>query len=326
MTNPLVLLERDYSTLDFDPHWIRENRESAARRLKDFPVHYRCAQVSNPEIAEWVRQVIRGAVEASNLITVAVTHGPSLLVLGQTGTGKTYQAYGAIRALAESGASCNWVITTAADMYARLRPRHRVDAEEEFERYQRARVLVIDDLGAAKGSEFTEEINYRLVNHRYQNEMPTLITSNIPPKDLAAALGERVASRLTEMAHRVVVKGDDRRRNLRPSWMELSLALLSSRARSGRSAPLCAQTDPEAFFPQQGGSTREAKRICQACVVRPECLQFALDNHERFGIWGGTSERERRKLEPRDTQGRTTARAATARRLIADGRPDAAHR
>jgi WhiB family transcriptional regulator, redox-sensing transcriptional regulator len=62
---------------------------------------------------------------------------------------------------------------------------------------------------------------------------------------------------------------------------------------------LCAQTDPEAFFPEKGGSTREAKRICQGCAVRPECLEYALAHDERFGIWGGLSERERRKLKKR---------------------------
>ena len=60
---------------------------------------------------------------------------------------------------------------------------------------------------------------------------------------------------------------------------------------------LCPQTDPEAFFPEKGGSTREAKRICQACAVRDECLEYALLNDERFGIWGGLSERERRRLK-----------------------------
>jgi WhiB family redox-sensing transcriptional regulator len=59
---------------------------------------------------------------------------------------------------------------------------------------------------------------------------------------------------------------------------------------------LCAQTDPEAFFPEKGGSTREAKRICSGCEVRAECLEYALANDERFGIWGGLSERERRRL------------------------------
>lgn len=60
---------------------------------------------------------------------------------------------------------------------------------------------------------------------------------------------------------------------------------------------LCAQTDPEAFFPEKGGSTREAKRICLGCEVRDECLEYALANDERFGIWGGLSERERRRLK-----------------------------
>ncbi|ACQ79466.1 transcription factor WhiB [Beutenbergia cavernae DSM 12333] len=62
---------------------------------------------------------------------------------------------------------------------------------------------------------------------------------------------------------------------------------------------LCAQTDPEAFFPEKGGSTREAKRVCTSCEVRAECLEYALAHDERFGIWGGLSERERRKLKRR---------------------------
>lgn len=62
---------------------------------------------------------------------------------------------------------------------------------------------------------------------------------------------------------------------------------------------LCAQTDPEAFFPEKGGSTRDAKKICTSCEVRTHCLEYALENDERFGIWGGLSERERRKLRKR---------------------------
>lgn len=59
---------------------------------------------------------------------------------------------------------------------------------------------------------------------------------------------------------------------------------------------LCAQTDPEAFFPEKGGSTRDAKRVCNECPVREACLDYAMENDERFGIWGGLSERERRRL------------------------------
>jgi WhiB family redox-sensing transcriptional regulator len=62
---------------------------------------------------------------------------------------------------------------------------------------------------------------------------------------------------------------------------------------------LCAQTDPEAFFPEKGGSPRLAKAVCRRCPVRAECLAFALEHDERFGIWGGLSERERRRLRAR---------------------------
>jgi WhiB family redox-sensing transcriptional regulator len=66
---------------------------------------------------------------------------------------------------------------------------------------------------------------------------------------------------------------------------------------SWRQEALCAETDPEAFFPEKGGSTREAKRVCVGCPVRMQCLEYALDNDERFGIWGGLSERERRRVK-----------------------------
>jgi WhiB family transcriptional regulator, redox-sensing transcriptional regulator len=58
----------------------------------------------------------------------------------------------------------------------------------------------------------------------------------------------------------------------------------------------CAETDPEAYFPDKGGSTREAKRVCRSCEVRAECLEYAIETDQRFGVWGGLSERERRKL------------------------------
>ena len=59
----------------------------------------------------------------------------------------------------------------------------------------------------------------------------------------------------------------------------------------------CLHAEPDTFFPEKGGSTREAKRICTGCEVRSECLEYALAHDERFGIWGGLSERERRKLK-----------------------------
>lgn len=62
---------------------------------------------------------------------------------------------------------------------------------------------------------------------------------------------------------------------------------------------LCSQTDPDAFFPERGATNQDAKRVCRACPVRTECLSFAFANDEHWGIWGGLSERERRRLSKR---------------------------
>jgi WhiB family redox-sensing transcriptional regulator len=74
------------------------------------------------------------------------------------------------------------------------------------------------------------------------------------------------------------------------------LVCLASRPGDWRGRALCAQVDPDIFFPDKGESPAAAKRVCTSCEVRAECLQDALDRNERFGVWGGLSERERRAL------------------------------
>lgn len=59
---------------------------------------------------------------------------------------------------------------------------------------------------------------------------------------------------------------------------------------------LCAKGDPEEFYPETS-STRIAKIVCGVCKVKVECLEYALANDETFGIWGGLTERERRRLK-----------------------------
>jgi len=205
MTAELALTAADVD----DPYVLDENLTRGRESLDRIPTRYRQATIAHPQVAAWATKLITLARDTRPVPRIA--HGPSLLVLGPTGTGKTHNAYAAITTLATSGAACPWHALTAADLYARLRPRHGIDTENEFDKLTRTALLFIDDIGAAKSTEWNEEINYRLINHRYENEQPTLITSNVPPQHLANALGERVASRLTEMADRVVLKGADRR-------------------------------------------------------------------------------------------------------------------
>jgi WhiB family redox-sensing transcriptional regulator len=82
-------------------------------------------------------------------------------------------------------------------------------------------------------------------------------------------------------------------RYLRP---ETGASLDEAEDLSWQDDALCAETDPEAFFPEKGGSIRLPKLICSRCEVRSSCLEYALEHEIRFGVWGGMSERERRRL------------------------------
>jgi WhiB family redox-sensing transcriptional regulator len=87
------------------------------------------------------------------------------------------------------------------------------------------------------------------------------------------------------------------------------LLKLLAEDRSWQSKANCMGVDPDLFFPERGASTKEAKEVCKGCVVQQECLEFALSNSEKFGIWGGMSERERRRVR--------RARALAARQATA---------
>lgn len=186
--------------------WETErHRVRLAQLAKMTPARYSGATTTEPALLAWAAELVKldGGDEPA---------GPSVLIAGPTGTGKTHAMFGALRRYVEErGTRLLWVVT-AVDLYAKLRPRAGQDSEAVFESYATAALLAIDDLGSAKGSEWTDEVNYRLLNHRYNAKLPTIITTNLPPREMGGVLGERVASRLAEMTTTVVLKGDDRRR------------------------------------------------------------------------------------------------------------------
>lgn len=177
------------------------------------PARYQAAVADHPAVAAWVRAIAEAGRPGPEGAP-GIAQGRSLLIVGTTGTGKTHQAYGAIRSLLIAGVRLRWKATTAADLYAELRPRPGHDGERELMDLARCPLLIIDDLGAAKNSEWTEEITMRLINRRYNEMLPTLITTNLGMVDLRQHIGDRVASRLTEMSDKVILDGPDRRRAL----------------------------------------------------------------------------------------------------------------
>lgn len=176
------------------------------------PPRYRHALADHPRVDAWVADIARAGRPGPGGAPGIAT-GPSLLIAGPTGTGKTHQAFGAIRDLLTKGVRLRWEATTAADLYAAQRPQHGNDPEQQLWRLARSPLLLLDDLGAAKQSQWTEELTYRLVNHRYNQLLPTLVTTNLPVAELRDAVGDRVASRLAEMTERVILTGRDRRRH-----------------------------------------------------------------------------------------------------------------
>lgn len=196
--------------------WLADRREARLNALrKRAPIRYHNARLDlaaeHPKVREWLQDTFAAQPKGSS--SPSGMRGRSLLLLGPTGVGKTHKAMAIAFHLAEHGGGRMPVseVVTAADLYDQMRPGSGQDSEAVFTRYAAAPLLLLDDLGAANTSPWVEEKTYRMVNTRYNNEAITVFTSNVPPLKLGETLGERVASRLTEMCTIVVLKGDDRR-------------------------------------------------------------------------------------------------------------------
>jgi DNA replication protein DnaC len=85
------------------------------------------------------------------------------------------------------------------------------DIDEWMDSVKNADLLLLDDLGAERANEWVRERIFVIVNHRYREELPTIFTSNTGPKDLAAQLGERTASRIIAMCDWISLEGEDYR-------------------------------------------------------------------------------------------------------------------
>lgn len=206
----------DEPTPDEPGHPEYHRRQRAAFAVKRWttavPYRYRDATCEHPDIQAWADRAAADVHDAGFLV-----------ITGNVGTGKTHQAYGALRRIAEAGPKrFEMIAATAPDLYARLRPNGSdKGAEYELKQFTRIPLLLIDDLGTEKLSEFTEEATYRIVNERYNACLPLIITTNHLIKatpgsgtpDLVTRLGDRLASRLGQDAHIVTLTGPDQRRS-----------------------------------------------------------------------------------------------------------------
>ena len=136
--------------------------------------------------------------------------GRGLYLCGKVGTGKTHLAAGMARALIEERHVPTF-FHTAPELLDRLRPSGSEDGEVWASWAMNAELLVLDDLGAEKATQWTIERLFVLVNHRYRRSLPTVYTSNLGPRALAEHLGDRIASRVVETSEFVLMDGPDHR-------------------------------------------------------------------------------------------------------------------
>jgi DNA replication protein DnaC len=208
----MVRVTVDDGVADYDlDDILKAGRKRAAENV---PAKYATATPTNPQVETWIRELVASAVRDMHNGYPIVRTGPSLVLAGKAGRGKSWQAWGALRALSGAGVFCRWQAVTATGLFASMRPRPGVDSEEVFEALATASVLVIDDVGATKDTAWSDEVFDRLINARYEWMRPTLITTNVLPGEFGEKFGDRVSSRLLEMATVVGFTGPDLRRGV----------------------------------------------------------------------------------------------------------------
>lgn len=192
--------------------------------LRQIPPRFDQATVTEPDVIAWCRQL---AETAKGNFTRHLSTGPhgkpdttgaqSLLLIGPFGVGKTWQAFGAMRWLAAERAPVKWRPVSAPRLYSLIRPRPGIDSHAELDQLATVPLLLLDDLGAARETDWTEEILYSVVDARWAADLPTLFTTNLAfrsnnakARTLQTELSERVFSRL-HACQRVTMDGKDRR-------------------------------------------------------------------------------------------------------------------
>lgn len=141
------------------------------------------------------------------------TDGRNLVLLGPIGTGKSRAAFAAMRPAAADGQHVEfWPMIELLDA---LKAEFDADGPARLlDRLVDVDVLMLDDVGAEKLSEWSSERLYRIVNHRWLYNLPTVVTSNLPPDEIEAEIGPRTFSRLVgDAAVVLALRGDDHRRS-----------------------------------------------------------------------------------------------------------------
>lgn len=177
----------------------------AAFALLRVPKQFGDAVPDNPDVAGWVSVFLADPDAMPQ---------PAILLRGPTGTGKSRQLWGALRAILESraadGRGVRWKYTSHPELNESVRGGFDAGQPDILAECKAAHFLMLDDLAAGKHNDWNGDVLYRLIEHRWVHGLPSMYATNLPQRDWAKVLGDRVASRLND-AHQVLMAGDDRR-------------------------------------------------------------------------------------------------------------------
>ena len=186
---------------------LKAQRARQARYLKaGIPKRFLEATVQLPQSAAF----LSGFAEA---------HGQGLYIHGKSGRGKTYAASALAKEFVDAGYSVTF--TTAGRMLEAVKSTFDGNGStaDELARYTACDVLVLDDLGKENTREWSMNTIFMVLNERYEAMLPTILTSNFSPAEIAGKLGRRgereaadaIASRIAETCAAVHLAGPDRR-------------------------------------------------------------------------------------------------------------------
>ncbi|MEU8199404.1 ATP-binding protein [Microbispora amethystogenes] len=181
------------STPDMSEWWEERRRQRLEAFRNRRPVELRHKGDLHDEIADWGSRLFDHTAR-------------NLIVIGHVGTGKTWAVWEVLERAVAASYQGHIVFLTAAEWQEIVGP--PVD-RERLRQMREADVLVLDDLGSTRINDWTRDVLGPIVDWRWQNGQPIVITSNM--KDLEPAVGPRMDSRLTDRATVVAINGEDRR-------------------------------------------------------------------------------------------------------------------
>lgn len=177
----------------------REQAKHLERAIAKIPARFAQARVEDPEVRTWLDRQLAGARDW-------------LVMIGNVGTGKTHHAWGIWREFAERDPRTSLAAWRESELLIQLRPDGKESTADLIGRAGSAALLLLDDAGVSKPTEWALEQLAEIIDERYVHGRRTIITTNLAWEDLEVRLGARVTSRVAELAETIFIDGQDRRR------------------------------------------------------------------------------------------------------------------